>query len=210
MAGFRLAIDWITKQRVPDGRHVHTDLMCPSCFKPALNERRILERFDQPVMGYSPFPVARIDDRDFLAVLRRARKGRIDTAAGWIRESVRYGKILAINAVGGELFCEAFVRPVSLGNYQESGGVLVDPVHDAGASNATNAGKTSIAMMQQCIDERAVVIACCWMDNKAGRLVHDKKMIIFEHKGKGNILCFGSRWPRQRYLEGKRGTSSRL
>ena len=53
---------------------------------------------------------------------------------------------LAVGAVGGELPASALMRGVRLGHHQQAGGVLVEPVHDAGPLDAADAREAVAAV----------------------------------------------------------------
>src|SRR3546814_10451746 len=110
-------------------------------------------------MGDRMLAAARCDDRHLLAVGRRAAERRVDGAVRGYRTPVRERQIAAVDAVRGELFGKAFVRLVVLGSDDQAAGVLVDAVDDARAGDAADARKLARAMVEQCVDERAVEVA---------------------------------------------------
>src|SRR5260221_1599036 len=79
----RTAVDWIAEQRVTDRSHVDPDLMGPPSFEPAFDQRRIIEDIEPPPVSYRAFAARAFDDRDLLAVGRRAGDRRVDFAPAW-------------------------------------------------------------------------------------------------------------------------------
>ena len=68
------------------------------------------------------------------------------------------------------------MRGVVLGDHHQAGGVLVEPMHDAGPPHAADAGQARAAMGDQRVDQRAGLVACRGMHDKARRLVDDDQM----------------------------------
>ena len=71
----------------------------------------------------------------------------------------------------GELLGEALVRAVGLGDDQQAGRVLVEPVDDARPLHAADARQAVAAMGDQRIDQRAGLVAGGGMHDEPGRLV---------------------------------------
>ena len=67
----------------------------------------------------------------------------------------------------GELRGEALVGAVVLGDDEQAGGVLVEPVHDAGPPDAADPGEAVAAMGDERVDQRAGLVARAGMDDEA-------------------------------------------
>ena len=78
----------------------------------------------------------------------------------------------------GELARQALVRSVGLGDDQQPRGVLVDAVDDAGTGNPADPRKLPGAVVEQRVDQRAVVVASGGMDHQPGGLVDDDQMFV--------------------------------
>src|SRR6202044_1647416 len=75
----------------------------------------------------------------------------VDRAVGAVGRAPDQGEVAALErlvtpAVIGELRRQRLMRAVVLRHHHDAGGVLVEPVHDAGAALAADAGKTVAAM----------------------------------------------------------------
>ena len=57
-----------------------------------------------------------------------------------------HGQIGAFHRVVGKLSRQPFMRRVALGDHQQAGRVLVDPVDDAGPRDPADAGKLAAAL----------------------------------------------------------------
>ena len=95
------------------------------------------------------------------------------------------------------------MRKIVFGYDQQSRRVLVDAVDDAGAALAADAGKTLAAVIQQGVDERAVLVAGRGMHHHAARLVHDDEIVVLVHDVERDVLCSkrGLRSVRQQNLK---------
>ncbi len=71
------------------------------------------------------------------------------------------------------------MRAVVLGHHHQAGGVLVEPVHDAGAPLAADAGETVAAMRDQRIDQRAGPMSGGGMNHEIAGLVDDDDVAVF-------------------------------
>ena len=91
----------------------------------------------------------------------------------------------------GKLLRQSFVGCVRLGDDEEAGRILVDPVNDPGARHAIDAGQLPLTVKQQCVDQRTVPIARRRMDYHPRRLVYDDEVLIFEDDIQRNVLRFG-------------------
>jgi hypothetical protein len=69
-------------------------------------------------------------------------------------------------------------------------GVLVEPVHDAGAQRIGAA--LHLGVVQQRVDERAVGVARSGVNHEAGGLVEDDQMVVLEQDLQGNRLGLGA------------------
>lgn len=90
--------------------------------------------------------------------------------------------------MGRELLGQALVRDIGLGNNEQSGRVLVDPMHDPGTSDTADARELACAMVQQCIDQCSIKVACRGVDNQAGGLLDNQEMFVLENDVERNVL----------------------
>ena len=92
----------------------------------------------------------------------------------------------AIAAMGGELLGQALVGRIILGDDQQAAGVLVQPVHDAGALYPANAGKAIAAMGNEGIDQGSRLIAGPGVNHEPCGLVDDDQVLVFIDHGERN------------------------
>ena len=114
-----------------------------------------------------------VEDSHFLSISVTTPDSSLNCALGGGGRAPGNGEIAAVDGMLCKLRGEAFVRCVGLGDHEEAGRVLVDPVDDTGAGDAANAGKLPRTVVKQSVDERAVRVSGCRMDDHARRLVHD-------------------------------------
>ena len=79
------------------------------------------------------------------------------------------------------------MRRVGLRDDDEAGGVLVQPVHDAGALHAADAGQVCYECEQR-VHERAVRVSRRGVHRQPRGFVHDDEMIVLVHDADGDVL----------------------
>ena len=91
-----------------------------------------------------------------------------------------------------ELPCQPFMGQRRFCCHQQTRSILIDPVDDAGPCNSADTGQfaPSIggAMVKKSVDQGAVWIARCRVDDHARRLVHNDQVFIFEYDIQRNVL----------------------
>src|SRR5687768_13750961 len=111
---------------------------------------------------------------------------------------------LAVPAVGREQVRESLMGSVGLGDNEQAGGVLVEPVNDAGAANSADPGEAVAAVGDQRVHERSGFMAGGGMDDETGRLVDHNQMGVFidyiEFDGLGAGACVHRSGNRHRHL----------
>ena len=88
--------------------------------------------------------------------------------------------------MGGELLGQALVGRVILGDDQQAAGVLVEPVHDAGALYAADARQAIAAMGDEGIDQGARLVAGAGVNHQPCGLVDHDQVLVFIDHGEGN------------------------
>ncbi len=91
----------------------------------------------------------------------------------------------------GELGGKAVVGLFGLGGDHDPGGVLIEPVDDSGAFDPADAAKALAAMMDEGIDQRAVLIAGGGVHDHASGLVDDDQMLVLIEDVQRNGLGLG-------------------
>jgi uncharacterized protein DUF6476 len=142
--------------------------------------------------------------RHLLPVCRSSADRRIDKSAAPRRLSPddRLVKPFepAVTAMSGKQLGQALMGVVRLGDDEQSRGVLVEPMDDAGATNAAYPRQAIAAMSNQCVDERSGFMAGGGVNHKSCRLVDNDQMGILIDHFEGNR--FGLRC---RILDGRDG-----
>ena len=195
------AIDGVSQQGMTDMGQVHADLVGASGLK--LAGEQACDRFavapgkallDFP-MGHG-FPAA-LPDSHFLPCMGVTVDRRIDRAALPVRYPPDKGKIAAPHwpraAVIGELRRERLMGEVVLGDDHQSGGIFVQPVHDAGAPDAADAGQARAAMGDQRIDQRAGLVPGRGVHHQSPGLVDDNDVVVLVDDIERDILALGLR-----------------
>lgn len=164
-------IKGIANQRMPDVRHVHTNLMCSTCLEFDGQEAVTREGFENPIVRYSLAAIA--NDRHLDPLCWVPPNGRIHAAASH-EMPLHQCAVLAVHCAGLQLVDQRIVRLQRLGDHEQTARVLVEPMHDAGARNC----RECRFMMQQRILQRPIGIPSCGMDDQARRLVDDQKLLV--------------------------------
>ena len=186
----RPAIDRIAEQRMADRRHVDPYLVRAPGLQPAFYQRGVAPVLELLPMGDGALASPILHDCDFLAVAARAGEGRVYCTFHSRRHAGHGGKIAAVDRVRLELLGQPFVGDVGLGDNQEAGRVLVDPVNDPGPGNSADSGQASAAMVEQGVDQCSVAVARGGMNDQPGRLVDHQQMLVFEEDGERDFLRF--------------------
>ena len=185
-------------------RHVHPDLVGSARLQAAADETGSGEAFLQLIVGDCLPGSCGSTHSHFLPV------GAGTLQSGGNRARPAFGRTpnkcevfafhAAIAAVGGELFGQALVGGIILGDHQETGCLLVDAVDDAGTLHPADTGQTIAAMGNQGVDEGASFIACTGVDHQPRRLVDDNEVGVLVDDGELDILRCGisgqGRWDR--------------
>ncbi len=87
-----------------------------------------------------------------------------------------------------ELTGQAGVGPLVLGHHQQTGGVLVDAVHQTGTHVPLLKQGKILQMPRERIDERTAVVAVSRMHDQSGRLVEHDEVVVLMNDVERNIL----------------------
>ena len=128
-----------------DMGEMNADLMRAPRLQPAGDQGRALERLlDAPMRDRMAAARGR-DDRHFLALVRMAAERRVDRARAPGESAPGEREIFAHQRTGaavvGEQIGEALMRGVGLGDDDQPGRVLVEPMDDARPLDAADARK---------------------------------------------------------------------
>ena len=192
-----------------DMGQMHPDLMGAAGLELAGQQRR--DRFAvTPVEGFQDLPMgdglaAAVAHRHLLAGMGMPVDRRIDGAAQPVRHAPDQRQIAAPHLVGaavvGELLGQRFMRAVVLGRHHQPCGVLVEPVHDARALDAADAGKAGPAMGDQGVDQGAGLVAGGRMHHQPPGLVDDDDVVVLMDDIERDILARGLGGDRLRHVD---------
>jgi hypothetical protein len=218
------AIDLVAHDRMADRGQMHPNLVGAAGFQPAGQEARH-RRFglfrvpgpaDTPGPGLARIALQHLPMGDGLAPAlahRHALAGLgvtvdrlVDGAVGAVGRPPDEGEIaplerLASLAMVGELRRQRLVGAVVLRHHHHAGGVLVEPVHDAGAALAADARKAIAAMGDQRIDQGAGPIAGGGMNDEVAGFVDHDDVVVFVNHAERNGLGGGLGRLRRRHVD---------
>ena len=208
--GFEVrAIDAVAHQGVADVSEMHPDLMGAAGLQ--LTGQQCRDRFAvAAVEGLLNFPMgdglaAAVAHRHLFPRIGMPVDRRIDGAARAARHVPGERHVAAPHRAGaaviGELLGQRFVRAVVLRRHHQSGGVLVEPVHDARPLDAADPRKACAAMGDQRVDQRAGLMARGGMHHQAARLVDDDDVVVLIDDIERDILALGLGGDRLRHVD---------
>ena len=172
---------------MPDGLHVHADLVRP----PGQNVD-IQQRPDPPARTHRPVRNRRAAfgvNCHFLAVFLAPRDGLVDAPAVLPQIPFNQRAVVLLHLPLLQLAAEGELALVVLCHEQQTAGVLVQPVDDAGAQFAADAAQV-VKVVQERGDERAVLIAGGGVNDHAAGLQDDGEVegtIAFAPMGEGGF-----------------------
>jgi outer membrane protein assembly factor BamD len=164
----------IADERMSQRRKVNADLVRAACLEAAQQRRPTGAYMLRRDVRHRS--TARVHHRHLGALGRvtpdwRLNSGRAGQRAAGNRE------ILAPNAAILHLSHESSLRLQGFGNDQQTAGVFVESMHNAGAWYRVQRG----CMREKSILQSALPVSIAGMDDQAGGLVDDQHVLIFEH-----------------------------
>ena len=180
---------------------MYADLVGPSGRQPAFEQcDRGMIGVQGPVVGQCVL-AAMAHQGHALAIPRIAPDRALDIPGGRVGQAPGQGEIGTIQVARGESRRQGGQRLLGFGDHHHAGGVLVQPVHDAGPAFAADAGQGVAAMGQQRVDEGAVQVARRRMHDQPSRLVeHDQVAVLIQY-GKVDRLRLGLCRHRRGWIE---------
>ena len=160
---------------MPDGLHVHADLVRPPGQNVDVQQRHVPPaRKHRPVRNRrAAFGV----NCHFLAVFLAPRDGLVDAPAVLPQIPFNQRAVVLLHLPLLQLAAEGELALVVLCHEQQTAGVLVQPVDDAGAQFAADAAQV-VKVVQERVDERAVLIAGGGVNDHAAGLQDDGEVGI--------------------------------
>ena len=136
----RRTIKAVARNGVADRGKMHADLMCASGVDLDFEQREFREPAQNAVIGKSGAPATGARGHADTAC-RIAFDGRIDAAPIAARRSVDEREVHFLDFARGPLRGEVAVRGIVERDQEDSTGVFVEAVDDAGAQRSTDAGE---------------------------------------------------------------------
>ena len=133
----------------------------------------------------------------FLAVRFAAAQGQSHLAGVLLHDALHQGTVMLFHFPGGQLPAEFPMGKVVLGHQQQAGGILVQPVDNPRADLPANARK-AVQVIQQGIDQGALLIARGGMHHHAAGLHHHGQVLILIQDFQVNILRLWTGLPGRR------------
>ena len=164
-----------------DAGQVHADLVRASSLQCTFEQGGMGETLQHMVVR-ARRPAA-ADNGHLRALHRMASDRRIDDTIA-CNAAMRQRQVVALHRARLQLAHEVGLRFEGLGDDEQATGVLVEPVHDAGARYA---GKLW-CMVQERVEQRALPVAASRMHDQPGRLVDDKDVRVLVRDSQGNVL----------------------
>jgi hypothetical protein len=193
----RSAVERVADDRVAERLHVHANLVGAA----GLNAH--LEQSEPAVGAFDSLEHLPVRDRGAAAGAARGHAGAADDIAAdgqvdgafilrW--PAVDQREVAFAQAALAEHLAELAVRKVVFGDDDEAAGLLVQPVHDAGAQLAADLRQAFAEVEEQGVDQRAAVVlrrAAAGVDHHAGGLVDDGEVGILIDDGERYVLGSG-------------------
>ena len=186
---------WLRVDRVADEWrtlvfHVHTDLMSPSRMKVAQDEcgavRGIAEK--HLVVSDRGAACGRRNDGHLLSIARIASNVGENGFARGHRRLLRDAEVDFIVGAIRKLLGEVMMRVVIFRHNQTAGGVFIESMHDAWSLDSADPRKLAFAVVEQGIDQGAIVIAHGGVHDHAWFFIDDDHVVILEKNLQRNFL----------------------
>src|SRR5207302_6310909 len=156
----------VAQHRMPDVRHVHTDLVRPPRTKTNLEQARIAQPLDDAEIRDGRAPP--VDDGHALPVAGIPADGSVDGAARLAEAAADDGPIRASQRVIAQLGSQCAVRRLGLRDDEQPAGVAVQPVHDAGALLAPDQRPRRAARLERIRERARRMTGAGWTTMPAG------------------------------------------
>ena len=175
------AVGRIAHQWIVDVRHVYANLVGTAGFQLDPHMGVGTETFKHTVMTHRLLTA--FHDRHALTLLAVTPDRRVDLATG-SDDTDHDALVDTADTAALQLGNQLGLRLDGLGNHHQTGGVLVQAVHDTGARHIDDVRH----VMQQSVEQRAIGVACCGVNHQTGRFVDHQNLIVLVDDIKLNIL----------------------
>lgn len=164
------AVRIVPHYRMTDRREVDANLMRATRVQVCAQKIRRVEPGEPHEV--SPCSSSSTDDCHALSVSRVTCDGTVDRQSILIEMSPGENRIPADDAPRRERGAEGAMRAIGLGDEQETRGVFVEPMNQSLAPGAAAFSERAAPSFER-VDQRSCPVAGRWMDDHAGRFVHD-------------------------------------
>ena len=188
--GFAPSILLVSGNGMANVGKMDSDLVCSAGQRLEAQIGGMVEALKNAIAGESFPSLCRCGDH-LGSVVAAAGDMRLDDSGFLVRGPDDNGAVFLMDFSGLELLCEAVVRQVVFCRDDATGGILVQPVNNAGAERMA-AGGEPLAVSQECVDKRMRRITWRRMDDEAGGLVDHDEVIILKEDVEGDVLGFES------------------
>lgn len=173
-------IGLITEQWVLYVLEVHAYLVRAAGFQLAVHQCDVTEPLHHGIMCHRmPAGAAIRVHRKYLTVAGTASDMARDGAGVLLQVAPYQRHIMPVDGMVEELCRHPGLRELILANDHDSGGVLVDAMHQERQPSRLFVGRDILEMVSQGIHQRAGVVAVGWMNHHAGLFVNDQDICIF-------------------------------
>lgn len=179
------AIDRITNDRMPEMGEVHPDLVSPPGNEIRFDQGGIRKPLQHAVPG-DRRPAA-WHHRHPRPVPWMPPNGGVDSSLNSRHDPVRQRKVGAADSARRHLLLQSAERPLCLGDDEQPGGVLIQPVHDARAQPAAHCQQLRNARGNR-IDQGAGSPAGPGMHGESCGLIDDQNRVIFVNDLERDVL----------------------
>ena len=183
------AVDRISQDGVADVGHVDPDLVGTARFQAAPDMGIAPVALDDLPMGHR-IPGIPGGDAHLFPVRGVPPDGRVHGARVLPEGAHHNGLIGPGHGMVLELACQPHMGPVILRHRQQSGGILVDAVDDAGPQLPVDAAQVIAHGIEQAVDQGIVLVPRRGVDHQALGLVDHQHILVLIHDVQGDLLRF--------------------
>ncbi len=183
-----IAINGIAKDGVAHAlAHVDSDLMGAPGEELAANEGAALMGANLLPFGDGFFAGAVQEVGHAFAIHGVATKHGLDATFGFLWQAVDGGEVDFTESALGKGFTQAPMGDVVFSDDHAAGGVFIEPMDDAGSHLTADAAKV-VTMMEEGIDEGAVWVPGCGVDDQSGRFIEHEDVFVLKEDLQRDVL----------------------
>jgi hypothetical protein len=160
----------VADEREAEVFEVNADLMGAAGMEDGFHERGVTETFQELIAGPG-VATGSVRDRHALAVSGMTSDGSADFALVGMETTTEQGVVCFQNAPGTELGGEGKMGSIVLCDHHAAAGVAIEAMNDAGTGDASDAAELTLAVVQEGMDKRAMIMAGGGMRDHARRFI---------------------------------------